>query len=77
MTVVHLIYRSKLHETSSKDYDFSRIGMTRHWTAGERDVYASMNHPEWLTRPQSGESMVTYDLCEAGSENQVSENRSE
>jgi NTE family protein len=68
VTVVHLIYRSKLHETSSKDYDFSRIGMTEHWTAGERDVYASMNHPEWLTRPQSGESMVTYDLCEAGSE---------
>lgn len=49
VTVVHLIYRSKLHETSSKDYDFSRItGMTEHWTAGERDVYASMNHPEWL-----------------------------
>jgi len=68
VTVVHLIYRSKLHETSSKDYDFSRLGMTEHWTAGERDVYASMNHPEWLTRPQSGESMVTYDLCEAGSE---------
>jgi NTE family protein len=66
ITVVHLIYRSKMHETSSKDYDFSRIGMTEHWTAGERDVYASMSHPEWLSRPQSGETMVTYDLCENG-----------
>lgn len=66
VTVVHLIYRSKLHETSSKDYDFSRLGMTEHWAAGERDVYASMSHPEWLNRPQSDETMVTYDLCENG-----------
>jgi len=68
VTVVHLIYRSKVHEASSKDYDFSRIGMVEHWAAGERDVYSSMNHPEWLNRPQSGESMVTYDLCENGLE---------
>lgn len=68
VTVVHLIYRSKTHEASSKDYDFSRLGMVEHWAAGERDVYTSMSHPEWLNRPQSGESMVTYDLCQAGSE---------
>ncbi|MGL5165571.1 MAG: DUF3734 domain-containing protein [Afipia sp.] len=68
VTVVHLIYRSKTHEASSKDYDFSRIGMVEHWAAGERDVYASMNHPEWLNRPQSDETMVTYDLCESGLE---------
>ena len=64
--MVHLIYRSKVHEASSKDYDFSRIGMVEHWAAGERDVSASMSHPEWLNRPQSDESMVTYDLCEDG-----------
>ena len=68
VTVVHLIYRSKTHEASSKDYDFSRLAMTEHWQAGERDVYASMSHHEWLTRPQSGESMVTYDLCGDGSQ---------
>lgn len=64
VTVVHLIYRSKTHEASSKDYDFSRLGMVEHWAAGERDVYTSMSHREWLNRPQSGESMVTYDLCD-------------
>jgi len=68
VTVVHLIYRSKTHEASSKDYDFSRLAMTDHWAAGERDVYASMSHPEWMTRPQSGETMVTYDLSEGGSQ---------
>jgi NTE family protein len=62
VTVVHLIYKSKNYETSSKDYDFSHVGMVEHWNAGVRDVYLSMRHKEWLERPQSGETMVTYDL---------------
>ena len=62
VTVVHLIYRSKNYESSSKDYDFSRVGMIEHWDAGERDVYLSMRHKDWLERPQSDETMVTYDL---------------
>jgi NTE family protein len=62
VTVVHLIYRSKNYESSSKDYDFSHIGMVEHWGAGERDVHLSMRHKDWLDRPQSGETMVTYDL---------------
>jgi NTE family protein len=67
VTVVHLIYRSKNYETSSKDYDFSHVAMVEHWSAGVRDVYRSMQHKEWLERPQSGETMVTYDL--SGEEN--------
>jgi NTE family protein len=66
VTVVHLIYRSKNYESSSKDYDFSRIGMVEHWGAGERDVDLSMRHSEWLERPQSGETMMTYDLTGDG-----------
>ena len=62
VTVVHLIYKSKNYETSSKDYDFSHVGMVEHWNAGVRDVHLSMRHKEWLERPQSGETMVTYDL---------------
>ena len=62
VTVVHLIYKSKNYETSSKDYDFSHLAMVEHWNAGVRDVYLSMRHKEWLERPQSGETMVTYDL---------------
>jgi NTE family protein len=62
VTVVHLIYRSKNYETSSKDYDFSRVAMVEHWEAGERDVHLSMRRKEWLERPQPGETMVTYDL---------------
>src|ERR1700761_8135138 len=62
VTVVHLIYRSKNYESSSKDYDFSHVGMVEHWEAGVRDVHQSMRHEDWLERPQSGETMVTYDL---------------
>jgi len=62
VTVVHLIYRSKNYETNSKDYDFSHVAMVEHWNAGVRDVHLSMRHKEWLERPQSGETMVTYDL---------------
>jgi NTE family protein len=68
VSIVHLIYRSKTHETSSKDYDFSRLGMVEHWAAGERDVHQSMRHPEWLDRPQSDRTLVTYDLSQAGAE---------
>jgi NTE family protein len=66
VTVVHLIYRSKNYETSSKDYDFSHVGMVEHWRAGERDVHLSMRHKDWLERPQSGETMITYDLTGDG-----------
>src|SRR5689334_6788290 len=62
VTVVHLIYKSKNYEGNSKDYDFSRVAMVEHWNAGVRDVHLSMRHKEWLERPQSGETMVTYDL---------------
>src|SRR6202790_1958438 len=68
VTVVPLIYRSKNYESSSKDYDFSHIGMVEHWGAGARDVHLSMRHKDWLERPQSGETMVTYDLTGEGTE---------
>src|ERR1700680_2798076 len=68
VTVVHLIYRSKNYESSSKDYDFSHIGMVEHWGAGVRDVHLSMRHEDWLERPQSGETMMTYDLTGDGTE---------
>src|ERR1700674_5664602 len=66
VTVMHLIYRSKNYESSSKDYDFSHVGMVEHWSAGVRDVHLSMRHKDWLQRPQAGETMMTYDLTKDG-----------
>ena len=62
VTVVHLIYKSKNYETSSKDYDFSHVAMVEHWNAGVRDVHQSMRHKDVLERPQSGETMKAYDM---------------
>ena len=62
VTVVHLIYKSKNYETSSKDYDFSHVAMVEHWNAGVRDVHQSMRHKDVLERPQSGETMMAYDM---------------
>jgi NTE family protein len=62
VTVVHLIYKSKNYESSSKDYDFSHVAMLEHWNAGVRDVHESMRHKDVLDRPQSGQTMVAYDM---------------
>src|SRR6478672_3547002 len=62
VTVVHLIYKGKNYETNSKDYDFSHVAMVEHWNAGVRDVHESMRHKDVLERPQSGETMMAYDM---------------
>ena len=62
VTVVHLIYKSKNYESSSKDYDFSHVAMLEHWNAGVHDVHLSMRHKDVLERPQSGQTMVAYDM---------------
>jgi NTE family protein len=69
VTVVHLIYRSKLYESSAKDYNFSRLNMIDHWQSGERDVHLSMRHTDWFERPQGDETMVTHDLTDADYQN--------
>lgn len=60
--LVHLIYRKRDYEASSKDYDFSRLNMLEHWKSGEQDVYVSMRAPEWQRPLEDGETMVTWDL---------------
>jgi NTE family protein len=61
VTVVQLIYRSKIYEGNSKDYEFSRVTMHEHWAAGREDVRRTLAHPAWQTRPLTG-GAVTYDL---------------
>lgn len=68
VTVIHLIYKSKVFESGSKDYDFSRVGMLEHWRAGEEDVRVTMQHPECFMKPQAGETMVAYDVTGDGRE---------
>src|SRR5258708_2196133 len=68
VTVVHLIYKSKNYESSSKDYDFSHVAMVEHWNSGVRHLHLLTLHKDYLERPQNGETMVTYDLTGDGTE---------
>jgi NTE family protein len=61
VTIVQLIYRAKVYEGNSKDYEFSRATMTEHWASGRADVCTTFTHPDWLNRPPP-EGTVTYDL---------------
>ncbi len=38
VTVVQLIYESRVWESNSKDYEFSRATMLEHWAAGLADA---------------------------------------
>ncbi len=66
--LVHLIYRARQSEDSSKDYDFSRRSMEEHWRAGYYDTVRTLRHPEVLERPRSQAGVVTFDLARDGRE---------
>jgi len=66
--IVHLIYRAKNYEGHSKDYEFSRISMQEHWTAGYHDAIRTLRHPEVLERPTNHEGVFTFDIADDGHE---------
>jgi NTE family protein len=65
IAIVQLVYRAKLYEGSSKDYEFSRVTMEEHWKAGLSDVRRTLSHSEWLTLPMKP-GVTTYDLTGDG-----------
>jgi len=65
IAIVQLIYRAKLYEGNSKDYEFSRVTMTEHWRAGVSDVHRTLRHREWLDLPMEP-GAITYDLTGDG-----------
>jgi NTE family protein len=66
--IVHLIYRSKIYEGSSLDYEFSALAMRDHWSTGHRDTVATLRMPEILERPKNADGIAIFDLVgrEAG-----------
>ena len=45
--IIHMIYRAKRYEGTSKDYEFSRRTMEEHWQAGHNDAVRTLRHPEF------------------------------
>ena len=62
--IVHLIYRAKRYEGSSKDYEFSRETMEEHWSAGYEDTVRTLRNPNILKRPDTPDGVATFDVAE-------------
>jgi len=60
--VIHLIYRDKVYEGLSKDYEFSPLTMREHWAGGLEDIRRTLAHPDWLELPPDGKEFVTHDV---------------
>jgi len=59
--IIHLIYRSKNYEGTSKDYEFSRRTMEEHWKSGYDDAVRTLEHPEVLQLPKGPDGVFTFD----------------
>ncbi|MGH6890350.1 MAG: patatin-like phospholipase family protein [Rhizomicrobium sp.] len=65
--IVHLIYRARLYEGESKDYEFSELSMRDHWKAGHHDTLRTLRHREVLERPKDSDGIAIFDFTEPGS----------
>ncbi|OSP56627.1 patatin-like phospholipase family protein [Pseudoruegeria sp. SK021] len=61
ISLVHLIHRKLDFEGPSKDYEFSRLSMTEHWSAGQLDVRHALAHPDWINRDDDDKGLRVYD----------------
>jgi len=66
--LIQLIYRARLYEGNSKDYEFSRRTMEEHWRSGYNDAVRTLRHPEVLQRPSGLDGVFTFDLAVDGRE---------
>ncbi len=63
VTLVHLIHRRKQYETQSKDYEFSRVSVNEHWSAGGNDVRRTLRHRAWRSRGRPQDGVRILDLA--------------
>ena len=71
LTVVQLIYRRQSHESSAKDYEFSRVAMLEHWASGVRAVRRSMTKREAILNPRKADGARAFDVPSTESEAQT------
>ncbi|MDB5800844.1 MAG: hypothetical protein JWL63_1783 [Rhodocyclales bacterium] len=61
--IVHLIYRQDRYELESKDYEFSRESVIRHWQSGQDDMRNTIDHPDLLNKSSVDDGVTVYDLA--------------
>jgi NTE family protein len=62
VTIAQLIYRRKIFETHSMDYEFSRRSVEEHWQAGLADIRHGLVRPEWTGRHKPDSGVAVFDL---------------
>ena len=62
VSIMHLINRSEMNESHSKDYEFSRYTIDEHWATGHRDAHHSLLQDRWKRRSRKTRGIVTFDL---------------
>lgn len=63
--IVHLIYHSRTHQGTTKDFEFSRLNIDEHWQIGHDDAVRTLRHPEALARPDPNgtDGVATFDIA--------------
>jgi len=62
LTLLRIAYRRKEHQTSSKDFDFSRTSVGEHWRAGLEDMQRALRDPRWRGRGRPRQGIAVLDL---------------
>ncbi|MEZ5862553.1 MAG: DUF3734 domain-containing protein [Geminicoccaceae bacterium] len=62
VTLVHLIHRKEAFESETKDYEFTRLSMHAHWTAGMAAVEHTLGHRAWRSRRPPTDGIQIFDL---------------
>ena len=62
VTVVHFVNRRRKSHSNAKDYEFSRVTMLEHWSAGSEDAGTSLGHREWIRRHVPQHGVAVFDL---------------
>ncbi len=65
--IVHLIYRPKIPQGSTKDYQFGRDIIEQRWRQGHADAGATLAASPWEAAPSPGEPVRVFDVLGAQS----------
>jgi len=61
--IIQLIYRTRVYEGTSKDFEFSRRSMEEHWASGYADACRTLGYKEVLERPKGLDGVSVFDLA--------------
>ncbi len=68
VNILHLVYHQKAHEGGNKDYEFSRLTMLDHWTAGLEDTRRTLAHADWFRKPGNRMGITVHDVHREGTD---------